>query len=85
MKKILHVISHTHWDREWYLSFEDFRIRLVDMIDRLLNYLDRDQTYRAFMLDGHTALILDYLEIKPYKKELLKKYIREQRILIGPW
>ncbi|MBU9737463.1 alpha-mannosidase [Diplocloster agilis] len=85
MKKILHVISHTHWDREWYLSYEDFRIRLVDMIDRLLNYLERDQTYHAFMLDGHTALVLDYLEIRPYKKELLKKYIREQRILIGPW
>ena len=25
------VVSHTHWDREWYLSFQQFRARLVAM------------------------------------------------------
>ncbi|WP_207520705.1 hypothetical protein [Pseudogracilibacillus auburnensis] len=25
----LHVMSHTHWDREWYMSFERHRYRLV--------------------------------------------------------
>ena len=26
----MHVISHTHWDREWRYSFQQFRIMLVD-------------------------------------------------------
>ena len=35
MKRTYSIISHTHWDREWYLPFEQFRIRLVDLIDHL--------------------------------------------------
>ena len=27
-------VSHTHWDREWYRTFEDFRGRLIDAVDR---------------------------------------------------
>ena len=33
----LHVVSHTHWDREWYQPFEVFRLRLMDLIDHLLS------------------------------------------------
>jgi hypothetical protein len=25
----LYVVSHTHWDREWYLPFQLFRMKLV--------------------------------------------------------
>ncbi len=35
----LHVISHTHWDREWYLTFQQFRLKLVHLIDKLLDIL----------------------------------------------
>ena len=34
------VISHTHWDREWYMPFEQFRYRLVDLMDHLLEIID---------------------------------------------
>ena len=38
MKKTIgYVLSHTHWDREWYLSFQLFRMRLVDMLDTLIS------------------------------------------------
>ena len=33
----VHVVSHTHWDREWYHPFERFRQRLVALIDELLD------------------------------------------------
>ena len=36
-EKELYVISHTHWDREWYEVFQEYRMRLVRMIDRLLD------------------------------------------------
>lgn len=81
----LHVISHSHWDREWYQPFENFRIRLVCMIDKLMDYLDHEPEYVSFMLDGHTALLEDYLAIKPQNRQRLAHYIAQNKILIGPW
>ncbi len=78
------IISHTHWDREWYLPLENFRMRLVDLIDHLLDILDADPGYR-FHLDAQTIVLEDYLEIRPARREILKKHIREGRILVGPW
>jgi len=48
----MHVVSHTHWDREWYLTFQQFRIRLIDLIDNLLDILDSDPDFKHFGLDG---------------------------------
>jgi alpha-mannosidase len=84
MNKQYHVISHTHWDREWYEPFERFRIRLVRLMDNLLELLDREPEY-IFHLDAQTAVIEDYLEIKPYRRDKLEKHIKAGRILIGPW
>lgn len=81
----MHVISHTHWDREWYLTFQLFRMRLVDLMDRLLDILDTDPSFKYFNFDGQTIVLEDYLQIRPEKKELLKNYIKEGRILVGPW
>ena len=77
MKKTYSIISHTHWDREWYLPFEQFRIRLVDMMDNLLEILETDDGYR-FHLDAQTIVIEDYLEIRPHKKADIEK-IRPSR------
>ena len=84
MKKTYAVISHTHWDREWYQPFELFRYRLVDMMDNLLKIMKDYEGYR-FHLDAQTVVLEDYLEIRPEKRKLLEKYIKEGRILVGPW
>jgi mannosylglycerate hydrolase len=81
----IHLVSHTHWDREWYLTFQQFRIRLVKMIDKLLNVLDEDKEFMHFMLDGQTILLNDYLHIRPDKEEKLRQYILDGSIIIGPW
>ncbi len=78
------IISHTHWDREWYLPFEQFRIRLVDMMDNMLDILASDAGYR-FHLDAQTIVLEDFLEIKPERKGDIEKYVKEGRLLIGPW
>ena len=82
---IVHVISHTHWDREWYLTFQQYRQRLVDLVDHLLEILDKDPEYKYFHLDGQTIILEDYLEIRPENEAKLKKYVQEGRILIGPF
>ena len=79
------VVSQTHWDREWYLPFQLFRLRLVDLMDHLLDILDKDPDYKYYVLDGQTVVLDDYFEIKPQNRERVKKYIQEGRILVGPW
>jgi mannosylglycerate hydrolase len=83
--KTLHVISHTHWDREWYLTFQQFRLKLVHLIDKLLDILAEDSNFRYFMLDGQTIVLDDYLLMRPEMEEELRNHIQHGRILIGPW
>jgi mannosylglycerate hydrolase len=79
------IVPHTHWDREWYQTFQQFRLRLVHAIDKLLDILDRDPKFSNFMLDGQTIVLDDYLEVRPEQEERLKKYTRSGRIQVGPW
>ncbi len=81
----MHVISHTHWDREWYRTFQHFRMRLVDLIDELIKLMERDPEYRFFHMDGQMIVLDDYLQIRPENETRLRKLVREGRILVGPW
>jgi mannosylglycerate hydrolase len=81
----LHIISHTHWDREWYLTFQQFRLKLIHLVDGLLNTLDNDIRYRHFMLDGQTIALEDYLEVRPEREQDLRRHVLSGRLLIGPW
>lgn len=84
-KRKAHIISHTHWDREWYLPYEKHHVRLVALVDSLLDKLDQGGEFKSFYLDGQTIILEDYLQVRPENKERLEKHIREGRILIGPW
>jgi len=79
------IVPHTHWDREWYQTFQQFRIRLIDLINNLIDILKKDETFSDFTMDGQTIILEDYLEIHPERREILKKYITEGRIHVGPW
>ena len=81
----IHVVSHTHWDREWYLPFQLFRLKLIHMVDKLLEILEHDQEYKYFMLDGQTIILDDYLHMRPEKETILREHICNGRIIIGPW
>lgn len=78
------LVTHTHWDREWYRTFQGFRARLVDAVDRVLELCAADPGYH-FLLDGQTAAIEDYLEIRPERAEELRARCAEGRIGLGPW
>src|SRR3989304_5799249 len=83
--RTLHIVSHTHWDREWYLTFQQFRLKLVHMIDGLLDILDKDPQFMCFTLDGQTIILDDYLLIRPERQGDLRRYVQNGRITIGPW
>ena len=79
------IVPHTHWDREWYEPFQTFRMKLVRMVDGLLDQMERDSSYRHFLLDGQLAAVDDYLEIRPENEARLTELAGSGRITVGPW
>ena len=84
-KKTLHLIPHSHWDREWYMGFERHRMRLVELFDTLIDLMEKNPDYMYYHMDGQFIVIEDYLEIRPEMRERLVKLIKADRIQIGPW
>lgn len=85
MKKKIYYFSGTHWDREWYQTYQGFRLRLVRVIDEMLDYLEQNDRFGVFHFDGQTIVFEDYLEIRPENEPRLRKLIQDGRIVIGPW
>lgn len=81
----VNIVPHTHWDREWYKPFPVFRMQLVELLDLLLDALEADADFTHFQLDGQMAVIDDYLEIRPERREQLQALGRAGRITVGPW
>lgn len=83
--KKIYYLNGTHWDREWYKTFQGFRYMLTGVIDEVIETLEADDSFHMYMLDGQTAVLDDYLEIEPEKRERLKALIADGRIAVGPW
>ena len=79
-----HIVSHTHWDREWRYPLWQTRLMLVDFLDELVQLLESD-TYPGFLLDGQLSPVCDYLEIRPEMKGRIKKLISAGKLQVGPW
>lgn len=90
-QKTAHIISHTHWDREWYLNSEYTNEWLLIFFDSLFGMLNKEKEYR-FVLDGQTLMIEDFFEqlrlagkdIGLYK-DMIRKFVKEKRLFIGPF
>ncbi|HEU4698692.1 MAG TPA: glycoside hydrolase family 38 C-terminal domain-containing protein [Gemmatimonadales bacterium] len=82
---VFHLVPHTHWDREWYLPRAAFLARLVALLDDLVARLEREPDYRAFLLDGQTVHVEDYLRVRPAMRERLRALVRDGRLQVGPW
>src|SRR4051812_19243430 len=78
------LVSHTHWDREWYRTFQAFRARLVDAVDRVLDLLTDDAGY-VFLLDGQSVVLEDYVAIRPSRGDEIEAGCAAGRLGIGPW
>jgi mannosylglycerate hydrolase len=81
---VLHLVPHTHWDREWYEPFQRFRLRLVDMVDDVLERAEADPRF-CFTFDGQTAMLEDYLEIRPEAELRIQALVATGQLAVGPW
>lgn len=84
MTRTVYCYLHTHWDREWYRSFESYRYRLGRSLKQILHFLESSPE-QVFLLDGQTVVLEDYLAIYPEDAERLKVLISSERLNIGPW
>jgi alpha-mannosidase len=78
------VVPHTHWDREWYLPFEVFRLRLGAVVDGVLDTLELDPSFTSFTLDGQAIVLEDYVEVRPENEGRLQTLLDAGRLEVGP-
>jgi alpha-mannosidase len=90
-RKTVHILSHTHWDREWYLESKYTNEWLVPFFENLFKMLEREPSYK-FILDGQMCMIDDWLDQLMrtnrstfYAKQRIRKYVEEGRLIIGPY
>ena len=81
----LYVVSHTHWDREWYEPFQVYRAWLIRCVDKLLDIFATDPDYKYFLLDGQTIVLEDYLEVRPDREQVLRDLVGAGKLQVGPW
>lgn len=91
MKTKLHILTHTHWDREWYLNSPYVNKWLPDFFLSIFRMMEKQPSYR-YILDGQTCLIEDLLEEvqqrgldEDYYLVQIKKYVEQNRLCIGPY
>ena len=77
----LHVVTHTHWDREWYRTAGEFRLGLVDLVDEVLDGAAGEH----FLLDGQAIVLRDYLSVRPEREGALAAALRDGAVEAGPW
>jgi mannosylglycerate hydrolase len=79
------VVSHTHWDREWYLTQRQFQVLLAETLDEVMDALEIDPAFRTFVADGQTSIVQDYLELRPQRSAQLLRLAQAGRLAAGPW
>ena len=81
-----YYFNSTHWDREWYQSFQEFRKYLLDTTEKLLAIFEEEgERYRRFTFDGQTIVLEDITEIRPEWRPKLEALIKSGRLSVGPW
>lgn len=83
-KRTGHIVSHTHWDREWRYPICETNLMLADFMDELIEVLESGK-YPGFLLDGQVAPVIDYLGFQPGKMDRVRRLIRDGKLQVGPW
>ncbi|MDT2834069.1 alpha-mannosidase [Vagococcus carniphilus] len=83
--KKVYIISHSHWDREWYMPYEQHHMRLIRLMDDLLELFKTNPDFNSFHLDGQTIILDDYLQVRPEKRQEVQEAIDKGKLKIGPF
>jgi alpha-mannosidase len=80
----VHIINHTHWDREWFLTSIYTSQWIPDLIDRLEQLVAQNPNFK-YLLDGQTLVIEDLLKIAPEYNTKIEELISNGNLIIGPY
>jgi alpha-mannosidase len=84
-----HILFHTHWDREWFLTQEYTNRLLKPLFDNLFAVLEHHWDYH-YVLDGQVKMVHDYLEglneeERAAASEKLARYAKTGQLFFGPY
>ena len=79
------VVSHTHWDREWYLSFNEFRVDLLRVFRGVMEALEQDPAFGHFVMDGQAIVLEDILAVSPGDESRIAALCGAGKLSLGPW
>ncbi len=85
LPQLAYIVSHTHWDREWYLPFQAFRVNLGRVVRAVLDALENDPAYEHFVLDGQSILLTDHLAVQPEDTDRIRTLVQNGKLAVGPW
>ena len=78
-----HIINHTHWDREWFLTHEYTTAWVPDLIDSLVA-LTGDNPEYEFLIDGQSLVIEDLLSGRPDYLDAVQRLVGKGNLVVGP-
>lgn len=81
----VHVIPHTHWDREWYFTQQDSDVLATYNFTKVIETLEAQPSYSCYHLDGQSSIVEDYLKVLPHMRERLAELVAQKKLFIGPW
>lgn len=58
MKRKVHVIPHSHWDREWYFTTSRSKVYLMKDLKDVLDTLETNNDFKYFMVDAQGSLLV---------------------------
>ncbi|MDE7050752.1 MAG: alpha-mannosidase [Lactobacillus sp.] len=85
MVKTVHIIPHTHWDREWFFTSSRAKVYMLKDLQDIIMTLKNNPDFRCFILDGQVSLVEDYLKWRPQDRNKIVELVRNNKLIIGPW
>lgn len=79
----IHLIPHTHWDREWYFTAKDSFVLITESFKRVVEDLEKNDT--VYILDAQSSIMEDFLKFVPSYRDRTLKLIESGRLIVGPW
>ncbi len=80
----VHIVNHTHWDREWYFTSADALVLSDQIFTDIIDELQENET-ATFVLDGQISILDDYIQLYPEKMAVIQELVKKQQLFIGPW
>ncbi len=79
-----HIINHTHWDREWFLTSIYTSQWIPGLIDKIEQLAANNDNFK-YLFDGQTLAIEDLLQLAPEYEAKVRQLIAAGHLIIGPY